>query len=65
MKAFVTGGTGFIGGHIIKNLLSSGASVRALVRDSGKRRAVENLGAEPVLGDITNPDSLRGAFDGW
>ncbi|MEE9252489.1 MAG: SDR family oxidoreductase [Thermodesulfobacteriota bacterium] len=64
MKAFVTGGTGFIGGHIIKNLLSSGASVRALVRDSGKRRAVENLGAEPVLGDITNPDSLRGAFGG-
>lgn len=64
MKAFVTGGTGFIGGHIINNLLTCGATVRALLRDSEKQRGFEDRGVECVLGDITNRNSLRGALIG-
>jgi uncharacterized protein YbjT (DUF2867 family) len=52
MNVFLTGATGYIGTHLIPELLRRGHTVRALVRPSsiGKLPA----GAEPVIGDALN-----------
>ena len=60
--AFVTGGSGFIGGHLIERLVGSGARVRALARSDDSAARVEELGAEAVRGDLGDRGSLeRGA----
>ena len=46
MKIFVTGGTGFIGGHFLKGALAAGYDVLALRRAGGKKRV--SLPQEPV-----------------
>jgi nucleoside-diphosphate-sugar epimerase len=59
MKAFVTGGTGFIGRAVIRKLMERGWEVNALVRSqSGASRLVE-MGVHPVWGDITATESMR------
>ena len=50
--AFVTGGSGFIGGRLIDRLREEGWSVRALVRSDRSAEAVRRRGAEPVMGDF-------------
>jgi nucleoside-diphosphate-sugar epimerase len=62
MKVFVTGGTGFIGGNLIKRLLKEGASVKALVRDQSKAEEFERLGVRSVIGDITDKTSIKGVL---
>ena len=62
MKVFVTGGTGFIGGSLIKRLLKEGASVKALVRDQSKAEEFEKLGVRSVIGDIMDKTSIKGAL---
>lgn len=57
--ALVTGGTGFVGSHLIRELVGSGWSVRALARDPEKARRRMPPGVEVVGGDISEPDSLR------
>lgn len=64
MKAFVTGGTGFIGQHLVQKLVARGYEVRALARTSGSAALLEDLGATAVSGDITNTDSMRSAMTG-
>jgi dihydroflavonol-4-reductase len=64
MKALVTGGTGFVGSHVVRALLDDGVSVRALVRPGSDRRALAGLPVEIVTGDLTEPDSLRAALAG-
>lgn len=64
MKALVTGGTGFVGGHLISQLCEQGDTVRALIRPTSDRKVVESLAAEPVVGDLDDIDSLRRACDG-
>jgi nucleoside-diphosphate-sugar epimerase len=63
-KALVTGGTGFVGSHLVERLLSQGYSVRCLLRYPNKRRWLGNLPVEVVQGDITVPDSLPKAVEG-
>jgi dihydroflavonol-4-reductase len=58
----VTGGAGHIGGALVRALLASGRSVRAVVHRD--RRALEGLDVETVRGDVLDPASLRQAFDG-
>jgi nucleoside-diphosphate-sugar epimerase len=58
-SAFVTGGSGFIGGRLIDRLRSEGWSVRALVRSERSAETVRARGAEPVMGDIADADSIR------
>jgi uncharacterized protein YbjT (DUF2867 family) len=60
----VTGATGFIGPHVAHALRARDVPVRALVRDlrSGSRLAA--WGVELVLGDVTDPASLRAAAAG-
>ena len=50
--AFVTGGSGFIGGRLIERLRSDGWDVRALARSAASAEKVRALGAEPVHGDL-------------
>src|SRR5215213_8624228 len=50
--AFVTGGSGFIGGALIERLSREGWNVRALARSERAAERVRELGAEPVMGDL-------------
>lgn len=50
--AFVTGGSGFIGGRLIERLVGEGRAVRALARSDTAAAKVEALGAEAVRGDL-------------
>jgi len=56
--AFVTGGSGFIGGALVRRLAASGVAVRALARSDRSAAVVAELGAEPVRGDLGDPASM-------
>lgn len=64
MKAFVTGGTGFIGKHVVRKLIDRGDEVVALARSEGSAAALRAAGAEIVMGDITNAESMRDGMKG-
>src|SRR3989338_9764363 len=58
-KIFVTGASGFIGGHLVKRLVTLGVNVVALVRERSNLREVNNLSSvQFVVGDIRNPDTF-------
>jgi NADH dehydrogenase len=54
----VTGGTGFVGRHVVAALCADGREVRELVRDERK------ASGPAVIGDVTDPASLRAALAG-
>lgn len=56
MRAFVTGGTGFIGANLVRLLLQSGYAVRVLVRPTSCLDNLRGLEVELVLGDLSDPD---------
>lgn len=60
----VTGATGFLGGHLVKELLEKGYMVRALVRDLRKGEKLRSQGVESVRGDMADPASLKEATKG-
>jgi nucleoside-diphosphate-sugar epimerase len=62
--AFVTGGSGFIGGALIERLRREGWEVRALARSDSAARKVRERGAEPVTGDLGDPGALEGGSVG-
>lgn len=64
MRALVTGVTGFIGGNLARELLSSGYQVRALVRNGSDLRALRGLEMEIARGDLLDADSLGRALAG-
>ena len=61
MRVCVTGGTGFVGGALVKRLLAEGKEVRALARPSGRADELERLGAEVVRGDLSDAAALERA----
>jgi len=63
LRAFVTGGTGFIGRHLVRVLLDAGWSVNAFILESERSRLPKDANLEPVVGDITKPSTLRGEMD--
>jgi nucleoside-diphosphate-sugar epimerase len=64
MKVFVTGGTGFIGGHVVRKLRERGDDVVALVRDPARANDLEALGATLVTGDLADRGALAAAMEG-
>ena len=57
---FIAGGTGFVGGHLVNDLLSKGHEVRCLVRSEKAAASLSSRGIEVVRGDITSAESLKG-----
>jgi nucleoside-diphosphate-sugar epimerase len=64
MKAFVTGGTGFIGKHVIRKLVERKYDVYALVRSESSVAEMAQLGATAVRGDISDINSMREGMKG-
>ena len=64
MTVLVTGGTGFVGEHVVHALRARDVRVRALVRDPKSARRFAAWGAELVVGDITDPTVARAACVG-
>ena len=64
MRVFLTGGTGFIGGHVARRLRDRGDDVRVLVRDLEKGRALEALGCELVVGDLGDEPAIAAGLEG-
>lgn len=64
MKAFVTGGTGFVGSAVIRKLLANGHEVRTLVRPGANTCMLEGLSIERVSGDLSDGTVLQSAMNG-
>ncbi len=64
MRVFVTGATGFVGGHVAQAYAAEGASLRLLTRATSRTEGLEGLDAELVRGDLRSPEELRTALTG-
>jgi nucleoside-diphosphate-sugar epimerase len=60
MKVFVTGATGFVGGHLLQALTRRGHEITCLVRSTGRL----SIPAREVVGDATRPEGLAEAMAG-
>src|ERR671936_2206374 len=63
MRIFLTGATGYIGGAVLDALVRAGHDVTALVRDGEKARRIARRAAHPVVGNLADSNSFRGALD--
>jgi nucleoside-diphosphate-sugar epimerase len=64
VKAFVTGGTGFIGERLVQRLRDRGDDVVALVRSRERGSKLEQMGATLVEGDLSSSDAIRAGLEG-
>jgi nucleoside-diphosphate-sugar epimerase len=64
VKVFVTGGTGFIGGEVARQLRQRGDDVVCLARNPEKAKAVAALGCEIVAGDLADVEAIRAGMEG-
>ena len=63
MRVLVTGGSGFVGSHLIERLIARSDRVRAPVRSPRGRDYVSSLDAEPINGDLDDGTSLAAACE--
>ena len=63
MRIFLTGPTGYIGGAVLDALVRAGHDVTALVRTNDKAKRVSKRGAHPVIGNLAEPQSFKGAAE--
>ncbi|MDR1432263.1 MAG: SDR family oxidoreductase [Propionibacteriaceae bacterium] len=59
MRVFVTGASGWIGSAVVPELIAAGHTVIGLARSESSAQAVAALGAVPLRGDLSQPESLR------
>ncbi|HEU5253712.1 MAG TPA: NAD-dependent epimerase/dehydratase family protein [Solirubrobacterales bacterium] len=64
MKVFLTGGTGFIGGEVARQLRGRGDEVVCLVRTPAKGATLRELGCELINGDLNDTEALRNGMAG-
>jgi uncharacterized protein YbjT (DUF2867 family) len=64
VTVLVTGGTGFVGPHVVHALRARETPVRTLVRDPARATRLAAWGVELAVGDVTDPASLRAACEG-
>lgn len=64
MRIFATGAAGWIGSAVVPELISAGHKVLGLARSDASAKAVADMGAEVLRGDLNDIDVLRaGALD--
>jgi uncharacterized protein YbjT (DUF2867 family) len=63
-KVLVIGATGNIGSGLVPALRSAGVDVRAFVRDESKAQPLKDVGAEVVVGDLDQPETIEPAVEG-
>ncbi|MGH2349143.1 MAG: NAD-dependent epimerase/dehydratase family protein [bacterium] len=63
-RVLVTGATGFIGGHLTERLLALGVPVRIFARNPARAAPLAAQGADVVIGDVSEPASVRGLAEG-
>jgi nucleoside-diphosphate-sugar epimerase len=64
VKYFVTGATGFVGGHVARQLIAAGHDVVAVVRTPAKAKDLTDLGVVLHQGDVTEKESMRAPMQG-
>ena len=64
MRVFLTGATGFVGHHVAKALAAEGAGLRLLTRKTSNLANLEGIRGESVIGDLSDPASLKPALEG-
>ncbi len=64
MKVFITGGTGFIGGEVVRQLRERGDEVVCLVRTPEKGTTAADLGCQLVAGSLGDAEALRTGIEG-
>lgn len=64
MRVCVTGGTGFLGAHLVRELVEAGHEVRVTYRDEARLERLGSLPVEPVQADVLDEDALTRAMEG-
>lgn len=64
VRVFITGATGFVGGHVARQYATGGASLRLLTRQTSRLDSLSGINAEMVKGDLREPEKLRSALMG-
>lgn len=62
MRVFVTGGSGFVGQHVLPRLVADGHDVSGLARNDRATELVARAGAEPVRGDLADLTTGRASW---
>lgn len=60
----VTGATGLVGSHVIERACQRGLRTRVILRPGSNSQLLDESNVEQVIGDVTDPDSLRRATEG-
>ncbi|OBF51608.1 NAD-dependent dehydratase [Mycobacterium sp. 852002-50816_SCH5313054-b] len=63
-KELVIGASGFLGSHVTRQLVATGADVRVMLRRSSSTKGIDDLAVERCYGDIFDDDALRAAMSG-
>jgi nucleoside-diphosphate-sugar epimerase len=64
MRAVVTGGTGFVGSHLVNALVARGDNVRCVVRSPARAAHLTELGVDLLVGSLDDDRTLLAAVDG-